>query len=185
MFNFIRKSIGFSYFRNAPERVNIKDPNFTLLDYLLDLKLPKLSISENVKINPKGDKSNVINVSPYLDNTIFTTIDLIVDTTDDDVTYKDNGEINDLFPYIPDGKYIFRKEIYDIVKREESVDIKDLTKYEKVFLYFINREPIEYQELVDLYENLHTLPTKELFYFVPVLISMLNWYVTTFSVPFI
>lgn len=185
MFEHIKKAIGLTYFKNNVERVNIKDPDLTILDYMLNLDISELLVSENVEITPTGDTSNSIYVSPYLDNTIYTLIDNVVNVTTEPKVYKDNGEINEIFPFIPDGKYIFRKEIYDVVKRNIDVDASKLTLFEKIFLSFIAREPIEYEDINEIYTNLVDLPTKELFYFTPILVDILHWYVTTFSVPFI
>ena len=185
MFEHIKTSIGLTYFKNKPERVNIKDPDLTILDYMLNLNISELLISENVEITSTGDKVNSIYVSPYLDNTIYTRIGRIVNVTTEPKDYKDNGEINEIFPYIPDGKYIFRKEIYNVIKRGKDVDADKLTLFEKVFLSFMAREPIEYNDLLVIYENLIDLPAKELFYFAPIYLNILHWYVTTFTVPFI
>jgi len=185
MYKFIKKAIGFMYFKKVPERVDITDNESVILDYMLDLTISKILIAENVRLSVFGDNNNLIKTSPYLDNTMFTLIDKVVDIVEEEVSYKDNGNINELYPYLPTGKYIFRKEIYDVILRDKIIDKDKLTLFETIFLSFINRVPIEYDDLELLYTNINKLPNAELFYYVPILITILNWYVTTFSVPFI
>jgi len=180
MENFIDKVIGYSNLSVELNIVGLKSESLSILDYLIDSNQPTGRIKEFCVEN----KPARFPINPYLSSLSYSCIDYILELKGSG-DYKDNGIINELYPYLPDGRYIFRKEIYDVIKRDDEIDTENLTLFEQLVLSMILREPIEFDDLTELYENLHLLNEEHLFYYLPILLLLHKFYVTTFTVPFV
>ena len=177
---FIDKVIGFSNLSAEANLVGLKSNTVSILDYLAEPKLPTGKIREfYVKSRPSKFPSN-----PYVSSLAYSCINYVVELKRTG-EYSDNEEINELYPYLPNGRYIFRKEVYDVIKRDEEINIEDLTVFEQLVLQMILREPMEFEDLTELYENLELLNEKHLFYYLPILILLHKYYIITFTVPFV
>ena len=180
MESFIDKVIGFSNLSSEANIVGIKSSITSILDYLADPNLPTGKIREfYTKSRPSKIPTN-----PYISSLSYSCIRYIVELKRTG-EYADNGVINELFPYLPNGRYIFRKEIYDVIKRDKEIDTSNLTLFEELVLSMVLREPMEFQDLTELYENLNLLNSRHLFYYLPIILLLHKYYIITFTVPFI
>jgi len=180
MNDFIKDIIGYTNLDIDIEEPNIIDRDYSILDYLVNPEIPKGDILEFSIV----EKPKILTFNPYINNIPYSIVAKVVKLTPDEVEYKDNGTVNDVFPKIPEGRYIFRKEVYDSFF-EEDIDVENLTIFEQQFLAMINKTVMDANALDSIYKNVRYLDTLEQFYYIPIIIAMIKYYLTTFTVEFI
>ena len=180
MSEFIKDIIGYTNISVDIEEPNIIDREYSLLDYLVNPEIPKGDVLEFCKI----ERPKIVTINPYINNIPYSIVAKVVKLSPDEIKYEDLGIVNEIFPKVPKGRYIFRKEIYDVFY-EEEIETNNLTVFEKQFLAMITNNVMDANMLKEIYDNIKWLDTTEQFYFIPIVIAMIKYYITTFTVEFI
>jgi len=182
--NFIREVIGITSLNSKLELVDIKSENLSILDYTINTD----NLTNRICKYNKIDNSSVLNNNPYLFALSVNGIDKIIDVTDIDNTLLpiDNEIINDIFPKLNTKNYIFRDYVYSVINGEPIDNvISELTKFEILYLKMITGNVIDISDITEVYNEIFTLPKKEQFYFIPILIYIIKYYLITFTVKYI
>jgi len=182
--NFVREVIGITNLNNKLELVDINSENLSILDYTINTD----NLTNRIFRYNKIDNSNVLNNNPYLFALSVNNINKVIDVTDfdDSLIPIDNEIINTLFPKINTKNYIFRDYVYSVVNGEPINNVvTNLTKFEILYLNMITGNVISVSDIVEVYNEIYMLPKKEQFYFIPILIYIIKYYLITFTVKYI
>ena len=176
---FIKKVVGINNI-NRIETIDLDDNNVSILDKIMDDDLSVNRISEYTDFKNTNEFGN----NPYLFSISYTGLDECIIVSPVDI-YEDLNETIDInFPKVELGHYIFRKVIYDAIKGND-LNFSTLTKFEQLFITVMNGSIITDNVIIDLIDKSYGLPDKEQFYFMPILIYIAKYYVTTFTVEYV
>jgi len=184
MEDFIRDTIGLNNIPNKIEVAGVDTNAINLLTCLVDNNMPKNRILKYVTYV----KSSKFGTNPYLFSLYYTGINMITTVTqiEDDTKQSIDDVISDIYPKIDNVNYIFRNRVYDFIYNLQTDDeFNTLTEFEKLFISTINGSTISKEDIDNVYEDIFNLPTVEKFYFEPILIYIIKYYITTFTVAFI
>jgi len=183
MEHFIRNTIGIGNLNNRVEIIDLESKYTSILEYLVNETLSKTTIKKYSKHKRPSEYTN----NPYLYALSYNGIGRITEVTDMAELDQDTYEIiNEFFPKVSNSYYIFSRNIYRVLEGE-SIDLilEHLTMYEKLFLSTITGNIPNKDDITKLVDNIYEIPTKEQFYFIPILIYIMKYYLTTFTVKFI
>lgn len=181
METFIRSLIGVNNLNRKVEIVEFDDKKISILDYILDNNIPIKRINRYTsKIN-----MNAISKDPYLFSLSYIQVDKIIDVISNPVTDKVNELINSYFPKVEQQTYIFRKPIYDNIITGLDITYDTHSKFEQLFLSMMNGTTIKQESILEIYDNIFSLDDEEQFYFIPILIYIMKYFITTFTVEFL
>lgn len=185
MERFILSTIGISNLNNSTELLELDNNDLSILDYTIKTDYLASRILQYTEILSSGS----LNSNPYLTGIVFSgSFNKILSVTNinDDTIPVDESIINVHFPKINIKNYIFRDYIYRVLNGENINNIIDnLTTYEKVYLSMITGNVISKDNIKLVYENIFDLPEEERFYYIPIFIYILKYYLLTFTVKFI
>ena len=184
MQDFIRDIVGINNLNQKVETLDIIDKNISILDAIVKDNIIVDRINMFTKhIDPMSFGSN-----PYLFSIYTTGVDDIItcDNIDNKLEEVENN-VNKYYPKVNERCYIFKEIVYDIVMGYEYDNDKyeELTLFEKVFLTMMSGNVIDKEDINKLYIEIYSLNDRELFYFLPILMYIIKYYIITFTIEFI
>ncbi|RKY71328.1 MAG: hypothetical protein DRP97_02270 [Candidatus Latescibacterota bacterium] len=182
METFIRDVIGLNNLNNRVESVEIEDRTITILDLLIKPDIGGGRIKKYLSTLDTNSRSN----NPYLFSLDYLQVDDIIDVIDTSVFERTDEAINIYFPKVETETYIFRKQVYDAILDPESViDYVSHTKFEQLIISTMDGNVIQKNTLIDMYDHIFNLEQEEQFYYIPILIYIIKYYLNTFTVNFL
>jgi len=182
METFIRETIGLNSLNDRVEIVEISDRKVSILDILVREDIGRGRVNKYLTSLDKGDLSN----NPHLFSLDYIQVDEIMDVTKYPVYERINETVNVFFPKVEAEYYIFRKQVYDaILNPSLIIDHVTLTKFEQLVISTMNGDTIKRETIMELYDNVFNLPDEEQFYFIPILVYIIKYYLTTFTINFL
>ena len=185
MERFIINILGTNNLDKDVELLELDNNDLTILDYTLSTD----HLTSRV-IKYKDLLSNAtLGNNPYLTGIVFSgsfSKIISVTTIDDNTIDIDNDIINVHFPKINTKNYIFRDYIYRVLNGENLTNVLDnLTTFERIYLNMITGNILDKDDIKLAYDNIYNLPKEEQFYFIPIFIYTLKYYLLTFTIKFI
>jgi len=182
---FITSVIGVTNLDNTVELLELENNDLTVLDYTLETA----NIKSNIIKYKDIVSSSILGGNPYLTGIIFSgSFSKVVSVTsiDDSTILIDDSILNIHFPKVNSKNYIFRDYVYRVINGENINNVTDnLTTFERVYLYMVTNNTVSKEDIRLVYENIYDLPDEEKFYFIPIFIYILKYYLITFTVKFV
>jgi len=182
---FIRNIVGLNNLDNSIEIIDFDYNIITVLDYILNDNYSTGRLCKHMT----HVSSNNFGTNPYLMAMMFTGVSSVIQNsnTTDDLVISNNTTVNEFFPMVDNKYYIFRESIYKVLRGETltNVEKEELTLFENVFLSMMTGGVINMSDMLVLNKEVFNLDEKELFYFIPIQIYIVKYYLTTFTVKFI
>ena len=179
---FVRETIGLNNLNDRLEIVEVSDRKVSILDLLVREDIGKGRVNKYLSTLNRDDRSK----NPHLFSLDYIQVDEIVDVSKYPVYEKIDETVNVFFPKIEAEHYIFRKQVYDaILNSDLIIDHVTLTKFEQLVVSTMNGDTIRRDTIMELYDNIFSLPDEEQFYFIPILVYIIKYYLTTFTINFI
>ena len=179
---FIRDTIGMDNLNPKVEIVELEDKKISILDYIIKENIAKTRIEKFLYYTYPGD----VYKDPYLFSLAYIQVDEFVDVNREAVLPPVNEIVDDYFPKVEDETYVFRKSVYDeLLNPDFNLNNITYTKFEQTIIAMMNGSPIDKKILANLTERVYNLEDRERFYFIPILIYVIKYYLTTFTVSFL
>ncbi len=177
---FLFEVFGRSNFPSNTRFVNTPVLEDTILTLLLRNDVDKDIIAKELLLKD----SATFGTNPHLNTLLYSGVDYIVDVslTPFEFIPPDDRVIDDFYPYVNCKTYLFREKFYS--KLLDPLLTIELTVFETLILAIINNAVLDYAIIKDLIDKSFKLPKKEAFYFQPILIHILKYYMTTFTTSF-
>ena len=175
--------IGISNLNSSLEVADISTSELSILDYIINTEYLPSRIAKYKTITTKSSYGTNPYLLPILYNSYITDIITVTNEEDTEIVAEDIT-LNDIFPKVNNKYYIFRELVYNVIN-DVSVDENLLTTYEKTLLNMLNGNLIDINDIDTIYENIYSLPVEESFYFIPIYIYIVRYYLTTFTIKFV
>ena len=149
--------------------------NLTIFDILTDNTPPEL-ISVLYSLEP----SSKFGTSPILKSMVFSGISQVVTPNRGTIIHTDSNSSNVLLPVVNNNNYLFSSNFYEVLTNKTVFDNVDLSLIEKCLIASIKKEPIPLDNLKNIIYSLYTNnDIKILYYYIPITIYLLRYYLTT------
>ena len=182
METFIRYTIGINNISDRVETVEVQDRKISILDIFVNDEIGRGRVNRYTNYLDTSDLSK----SPYLFSLEYIQVDDIIDVTKYPQFEEINDVINTVFPKVEAESYIFRKDVYNaILNPDMMLNTVTFTKFEQLVIATMNGDTIKKETLLEIYDNIFDIPDEEQFYFIPILIYIIRYYLNTFTVKFI